>query len=127
MPIFGYSKNQTLPSVWTEARGLTTLHSERTTLPRIITRSEADAISYNAAGPVQRTNKLVPQVSWRDVDEPRPMQYRYHEQARQNYSALAQNQSDPHMYDHLSFDGYNNNGRGSYNAFANPVVINKII
>ncbi|UQZ89892.1 hypothetical protein C4J81_11985 [Deltaproteobacteria bacterium Smac51] len=127
MPIFGYSKNDVLPSVWTEARGLSTLHNERGNIPQIITRSEADAISHNAAGPVRRTTQLVTQASWREVDQPRPQNHRYSEEARQNYSALAQNQSNYHHYDYLSFDSYNHQGRGSYNAYSNPVVLDKII
>ncbi len=126
MPIIGMRDQDFLPSIWAEARSTTTLHNERTNIPQIITRSEADAIAHNTIGPVRRTTHEVPQVAWRDVDRPRPENARYADLPRQNYSALAQNQAFPHPYDYLSFN-YTIAGKSTYTPHYNPVVIDKII
>ncbi len=127
MPVIGIRSQEHLPSIWTEARSTATLHNERTNIPQIITRSEADAIVHNSAGPVHRTTRELPQVAFRDVQRPIPENSRYPELARQNYSPLAQNQSLYHpTYDHLSYN-YTGSGPRIYNPNPNPVVINKII
>lgn len=126
MPVIGMRDQDFLPSIWAEARSTTTLHNERTNVPQIITRSEADAITYNAAGPLRRTTHEVPQVANRDVIRPRMEKSAYPELNRQNYSALAHNQSDSHPYDYLSCN-YNLAGRSLYTPNPNPVIINKII
>ena len=126
MPVIGMRDQDFLPSIWAEARSTTTLHNERTNVPQIITRSEADAITYNATGPLRRTTHEVPQVANRDVIRPRAEKEAYPELNRQNYSALAHNQSNSHPYDYLSYN-YNLAGRSLYTPNPNPVIINKII
>ncbi|MDL2259303.1 hypothetical protein LJB99_00285 [Deltaproteobacteria bacterium OttesenSCG-928-K17] len=126
MSVIGVHNQEFLPSIWTEARSTATLHNERTNVPQIITRSEADAISHNAAGPVRRTDHENPQVDFRNITRPSPENARYAELPRQNYSALAQNQSLYHEYDPLSFN-YTITGKANYTPHHNPVVINKII
>lgn len=126
MPLLGIKNEQFLPSIWSEARSTATLHNERTNIPHIITRSEADAISLNSAGAVRRTTFESPQVDFRNVTRPSPENARYAELPRQNYSALAQNQSLYHPYDHLSFN-YTISGKANYSPNYNPVVIDKVI
>lgn len=126
MPVIGLRDQQFLPSIWAEARSTAILHNERTNIPQIITRTEADAITYNATGPLRRTTHEVPQVAWRDVDRPRPDNERYAELPRQNYSALAQNQALYHPYDYLSFN-YTIAGKSAYTPHHNPVIIDKIV
>lgn len=126
MSVAGLRDVDFLPSVWAEARSVPTLHNERTNVPQIITRSEADAITYNATGPLQRTTHEVNQIADCDVMSPRMEKDTYIELNRQNYSALAQNQSAPHTYDYLSYN-YNLPGRSNYTPNPNPVIINKII
>lgn len=114
--------------IMTELRAASTLHNERCNIPHVITRSEALAISNNAAGPNRRASQLVSQVSWRDVDRPRPLNHRYAEEARQQYSALAQNQGQYHPYDYLSTASYNRQGRGSYtNSFGVPAALDTVV
>lgn len=126
MPVIGMRDQDFLPSIWAEARGTTTLHNERTNVPQIITRSEADAISHNATGPIRRTTHEVAQVAFRDVERPHAENERTPELSKQQYSALALSQSQYHPYDYLS---YNNNltGQNTYSPNPNPSVINKII
>jgi len=126
MSLIGIRDLEALPSVWSEARSTTTLHNERTNIPQIITRSEADAITYNSTGPVRRTTHETPQVSWREVNRPLTEKTLDADLNRQNYSPLAQNQSLYHSYDFLSFN-YTIGGRGTYTPNLNPVVIDKII
>lgn len=126
MPVIGMRDQDFLPSIWAEARSTATLHNERTNVPQIITRSEADAITYNATGPIRRTTHEVPQVAFRDVERPHAENERTPELSRQQYSAVALNQSQYHPYDYLSYN-YNLAGRGAYTPNPNPVVINKII
>lgn len=126
MSVIGVRDPQALPSVWAEARSTATLHNERTNIPQVITRSEADAISHNVTGPIRRTTHEVPQVAARDVTMPGPELERFPELNRQNYSALAHNQSNYRPYDYLSYN-YNLAGRGLYTPNPNPVIINKII
>jgi len=126
MPIIGIRSQEHLPSVWAEARSTATLHNERTNIPQIITRSEADAIVHNSAGPVHRTTHEVLQGNYQDIERPIPELRSYPELARQNYSALAQNQSLYHPYDYLSYN-YTISGKSAYSPNPNPAVINKII
>lgn len=126
MSILGIRDNDFLPSVWAEARSTTTLHNERTNIPQIITRSEANAITHNTTGPIRRTTHEAPQVSFRNVNRPQMENERTPEITKQNYSPIAKNQSNSHPYDYLS-DNYNMAGRGVYHPDPNPVIINKII
>ena len=126
MPVVGVRDQDFLQSVWAEARSTATLHNERTNIPQIITRSEAEAITYNAAGPIRRTTHEVPQVAFRDVARPRPEPEQTPELPKQHYSSLARNQSNYHPYDYLSYN-YNLAGRSAYTPNPNPVIINKII
>ena len=126
MPILGIKNEQFLPSIWTEARSAATLHNERTNIPQIITRSEADAITHNATGAIRRTTHEAPQVEHHNVTRTSPENARYAELPRQNYSALAQNQSLYHPYDNLSFN-YTISGKANYAPHYNPVVIDKVV
>lgn len=126
MPLIGSRDLEALPSVWAEARTGAALHNhDRTNVHQVITRSEADAITYNSTGPVRKTTYETPQASWRNVTR-EPENERFPQYPRQNYSPLAQNQSLYHSYDYLSFN-YTISGRGTYSPNLNPVVIDKII
>lgn len=126
MPLIGLRDQNFLPSIWAEARSTATLHNERTNVPQIITRSEAEAITYNASGPIRRTTHEVPQVSFKNVVQPQMENERTPEIGKQNYSPIAKNQSYSHPYDYLSYN-YNLAGRGVYTPDPNPVIINKVI
>jgi hypothetical protein len=126
MAVLGLREQDFLPSVWAEARTTTTLHHDRTNVPQIITRAEADAISHNAAGAIRSTTHETPQMAFRDVNRPRPSNERYPDQNQQRYSAVAKNQGGYHPYDFLSYN-YNIAGRGTYNTIPNPAIINKVV
>lgn len=127
MPLIGLRDQDFLPSIWAEARSVATLHNERTNIPQIITRTEADAIAYNTVGPIRRTTHEVPQAAYKDIE--RPQETRAGDMAviaRQQYSPVAQNQSNYHPYDYLSYN-YNMAGRSTYTPDPNPVILSKIV
>ncbi|MDR1043746.1 MAG: hypothetical protein LBP33_01325 [Candidatus Adiutrix sp.] len=127
MPLIGVRDLEALPSVWAEARSTMTLHNERTNVPRIITRSEADAISNNAAGPVRRTTHQAIHTATSDPAQARYENGRHPEMSRWNYSPQAWNQQGLyHPYDYFSYN-YNVTGRETFAPPPNPVIVDKII
>jgi hypothetical protein len=126
MPVIGLRSQDFLPSVWAEARLPLAATRDPGNLPQaIVTRAEAQAISYHTSGPPRDTTREVLQPAFRDVIRARLGNERLPETNSRRYSAMVRNNSLYHPYDYLSYN-HNIAGRGSYSTIPNPVIINKV-
>jgi hypothetical protein len=115
-----------LSSIAAAASFRTALHSERTNVSQLLTRSEAQAMAHNSVGPMQRTTYLSPQIA--PVSVGRHINGHLPDLTKQNYSALADAQSHYHASDYLP---QNYNALGQVAQIADQasvgVVINRVI
>lgn len=113
-------------AIWAMGSYKAGLHSERTNVNNLLTRSEAQAMAHNVAGPIQRTTYEAAQVGPIETGK-----HRYDQApdlSKQVYSSLAHAQMNYHAGDYLP-QNYNALGQVSRqeNIASAGLVINRVV